>query len=746
MQQLLDTRFEGNQLPDGWIEASRGFSFEAGVLRSGPGMNCRFMVPGYGWGRLRLEAEIEPVGGAVVTCQDGKFTTAVDLTRGTHRITFYGPRALNRTKTEPLAVQGARHLVAFEFDQGRIRATVDGREVITGSEPSPSPAFGLLGLGFHEDCRVHRVRIFGGDPLNAPPFPVLPRRGSLFDLEVAVDFVDDLMAAPWDAGMLDRLFGEFREWGVRRCQWIYYGTRADGWWDHAGWAPWNVERTHENLGEVFPAAVRAAHAHGIEIHALIKPFDMGFYYSEPDGLPTASSRGKLPRIGGSKRWIANFPARYRDLVMARKPGTYGPAVNDAFTRIDLVHEASDPIAFAADQVELYVSNDNATYHRYDGAFSVSESIEDVPVWEHTASGGRPTDQRRRSRVLRLEGFSIRDPFLALRFPGRAQSFANTFLDLIHVYGERGEERRLTYGLLPRAPLQGPDERDPEPHGARDFREVGVEFDVAPGPVPAVQPGYDFITTRHVLDAGHGFLAIARGKEPGPIAALSPSFPRTREWWLSWVRDALDAGADGVEARVRAHNYNLDWACFGFEPPVVHEFRRRYGVDLLATDDFDREAWRRLRGEGYTQFLREASTLVRSRGKVFGIHVSPTLDMDPAIGAAMDIHWDWRTWLAEGLADRVTAKEVWPGTRLAQELLAYTRTHATPVIFSPYGLTLWSRPGGERTVSEWIRLAREQGFDGYQFYECCAIVRGTRDGQVVMQQPKLRELFKKEFVR
>ena len=230
------------------------------------------------------------------------------------------------------------------------------------------------------------------------------------------------------------------------------------------------------------------------------------------------------------------------------------------------------------------------------------------------------------------------------------------------------------------------------------------------------------------------------------AYLSPSFDEVRQWWLSWVRDVLDAGADGVELRVRAHHSLFAWAEYGFESPVVQAFKERHGVDLLTADDFDRAALRRLRGEAYTEFYRQARALVNAYGKRLGMHASVTMDMDPEEGAAAEIHWDWPRWLDEGLADSITFKEVRPGTRLAQKILSHIRDRNVEAIFCPYANNRWTTPGGERLVADWIRSAREAGFDGYQYYECCSVVRATPDGKIVMDRPGLREVFQREFRR
>ena len=44
--------------------------------------------------------------------------------------------------------------------------------------------------------------------------------------------------------------------------------------------------------------------------------------------------------------------------------------------------------------------------------------------------------------------------------------------------------------------------------------------------------------------------------------------------------------------------------YGYNPPVVEAFQRRYGVDILK-QDFDHEAWYKLLGEFLTRYLQEA---------------------------------------------------------------------------------------------------------------------------------------------
>ena len=160
MRELMNFTFENGKLPPEWMEREREFSFERGALRSGRAVSAEFIVPGNGWREFRVEMEVEPIGGAVLACGDGAHTIVVDLKRGMHSITNYGPSQLAATRKEIPAKAGSC-LVAFEFDDGRLRACVDGDEVVSAAIPQPQPIAGLIGIQFRDDCLVRRVRVLG---------------------------------------------------------------------------------------------------------------------------------------------------------------------------------------------------------------------------------------------------------------------------------------------------------------------------------------------------------------------------------------------------------------------------------------------------------------------------------------------------------------------------------------------------------------------------------------------------------
>jgi hypothetical protein len=115
-----------------------------------------------------------------------------------------------------------------------------------------------------------------------------------------------------------------------------------------------------------------------------------------------------------------------------------------------------------------------------------------------------------------------------------------------------------------------------------------------------------------------------------------SYPEVREHMLARVDDLVSHGVDGfLFGLARTHIPYLvayrwgDGNCFGFNPPIVEEFRRRHDVDLstfshveevastdhggmpftyehrwMGTEPYDAWAFRRLLGEGLDLFLRE----------------------------------------------------------------------------------------------------------------------------------------------
>lgn len=100
--------------------------------------------------------------------------------------------------------------------------------------------------------------------------------------------------------------------------------------------------------------------------------------------------------------------------------------------------------------------------------------------------------------------------------------------------------------------------------------------------------------------------------------------------------------------------------FGFEEPIVAEYKRRYGVDIR-TQPFDHQKWYDLKGEYFTQFIRELHAVFQKHGVKMAICVDPThLDRPTPwlCGGAVlrptgRFTMEWRKWIKEGLVDELS---------------------------------------------------------------------------------------------
>ena len=66
---------------------------------------------------------------------------------------------------------------------------------------------------------------------------------------------------------------------------------------------------------------------------------------------------------------------------------------------------------------------------------------------------------------------------------------------------------------------------------------------------------------------------------------------------------VEGNYDGISFLTYAENFSQRYEDeFGYGAPIVEEFRKEYGVDIRR-EEFDRDAWRQMRGRHVTQFLR-----------------------------------------------------------------------------------------------------------------------------------------------
>ncbi|MBN2455735.1 MAG: HEAT repeat domain-containing protein [Sedimentisphaerales bacterium] len=151
---------------------------------------------------------------------------------------------------------------------------------------------------------------------------------------------------------------------------------------------------------------------------------------------------------------------------------------------------------------------------------------------------------------------------------------------------------------------------------------------------------------------------------GPIEF---AYPEARKTIVdSMTGYVVDNGYDGIVLYTYVENFTLRYMDeFGYNQPIVDEFKKRYGVDIR-TQPFDKDAWAKLRGEYVTQFLRELHAGFAKHSKKICIQLEANGDSHlpmiwvsgGKVRSVGNIYMDWERWVKEGLVNELHI--YWPG--------------------------------------------------------------------------------------
>lgn len=146
----------------------------------------------------------------------------------------------------------------------------------------------------------------------------------------------------------------------------------------------------------------------------------------------------------------------------------------------------------------------------------------------------------------------------------------------------------------------------------------------------------------------------------------------RERILNVIKEACDYGVDGLFLCTRSHSwypgmggrstYDHMVDEFGYEDSVVEEYQNRYGVDIRH-DDFEKDLWHRIKGDQYTEFLRQLRKLLGRLPIIININTERLRFMGQVYqrgGKSYRLYKDWERWVEEGLVDGICV----PWTRMA----------------------------------------------------------------------------------
>ena len=493
------------------------------------------------------------------------------------------------------------------------------------------------GAAFPDASGFGFLRLDDKAPQPPAPAEAKPLAGKV-QLQIEYDWPDEMVGGPYSPETLKAELAMLKRQGVGRVYWIFYPEFGV----FGGMISENMARTTELFkGEdVTKAACRLAHEVGLEFFVTVKPYDL--------------FRNAFCRANG-----ARFGVR-------RNPAWTDPQGPKTVKKLVLARDGDAPFEFDPAAVKVSTSADNLTYAPATG-FAVADEVLEYPNTEWTPNGNRPTGGTHKVRALVFTGIPGACEYVAFEFPKGAWSFGNLRYELVTVETDRGKVRGMCSALR----------NKPSPNGFLPSGKGVFEF-VHDGAAAGWADLTESMDREYGFSAGGSF-AVKLSEIATRDDVLDPTFPEVRQYWCDYfVKSAIVYGADGLDVRVANHRVASDWLAYCYAEPVMKAFRAKYGREPACTPA-DYEAVRRIRGEGHTQFLREAAALLHAAGRKLEAHVEARMKAPPSVDAYQGIHFDWATWIDEGIVDGVNLKYLGPFNRFVDaEIMPRARRRGIPV--------------------------------------------------------------------
>jgi uncharacterized protein CbrC (UPF0167 family) len=453
------------------------------------------------------------------------------------------------------------------------------------------------------------------------------------ELHFATDYYDDVFYSGrfFNRENLRTLIAFCRSLGTTTIEWVMDDM-------------WALYDSYPGGMDLLRTAVEEAHAAGMRLNVVYKPYEGELStICLPQSFPTPEGRTHQMDLRGFNPIIRRFNAAHPELCMKRRPGDEDPG--GVLRSIRLIKDDAKPVTIRPEDVSVWTSDTNGRFDRYQGSFTLVESSE----WRPLFPVGRTC------RILTLEGLTITADrrYIEVRFAENAfggKPFRNEAMALVELINERSQPIPCTPAARGGGVLDGranvedmsrPIMLDLIHYGQRpDVRALLADQAAAIAQASEMRDYRAADLQKYALDEKRS-LAVARGKLPYHFHMLNPVYPEVRHEWLRQVEFCIERGADGVNFRGSTHGATT--GPYGFNEPVLRQLGERptqAGV-------------RRVIGNAYTEFLREARQLLHAHGRKLGVTLlgdyaqapddtgqTPFLDiMDP----------QWETWVAD-LAD------------------------------------------------------------------------------------------------
>ena len=556
-------------------------------------------------------------------------------------------------------------------------------------------------------------------------------------LAALVDFCDDARDGFFDEETMDKMVARFKQAGVERMYFQYYGNRDYGWfWDHQMPVPGDVRKTAEHMPNFSRVFVDAAKRHGMETAVVMRPHETGAWYTfSPYYKETAEYPG-IKYTGGDIAILAHFARENPELRIKRRSWDIDPdAENKDVYKIKLYKQNDVESCINADNLTIYVSPDNCNYTKYEGNFTLEKSIEaatkEVTVFGriHNYETSLITKVGDPIEVITLSGFCIKERYIAVgvNCPGKRDektSFINAPYSAIAIFDENGEEICATpggdwYGTPTRVP----------------HIKAGFNFDDGFGSNGSVT--FD-------KEDKEGYFAICKGKNEYVHAALCVMEPKVQEFWFKLLDQAIDDGYDFVGNRIECHSVHVDDPfAYGYNDCIKEEYFKRYGKCCEQEMELDKIA--KIRGDAYTELFIEGAKRVRARGRKVYLTLNAEMLYQPIpiarhFAYPMNIEWQWERWIEEIRPDEINIRTFCftPDFVLNDEqcrhFIEVAQKYDVPITYERY--PYWD-------FAKDFEQIRDTGiFSGMTLYETQHIVQSDGKGGLIEKEPELLKKLEK----
>jgi hypothetical protein len=522
---------------------------------------------------------------------------------------------------------------------------------------------------------------------------------------------------------LDAMMRVLKQAGVTRVSWAYYGDDHGSYFIPAGLnTRWdNYEKTLRSLGNPLQVAVKTAHKYGIELYAYFKPYETGPGISLPEGSPEARAFGRLGQQGGRLTWLDRFVVDNPELRIQHKPdASIGDLTDAPICELKLVKGDDAPTRIGRERLQIWSSQNNYQYQQCKIDFQLDERVEVSPKDVCDVNGTVVTRQGDPVRTLTLSGFRLTDPYVLVTtdFSDGPADFQNTGTEIFVALDDKGCE---IPGVFATGGAIWERQRV-------DFRNWGLIFDTG--------RGQTVIRLDEPNDSGgSGLIAFTRGRNEFLPGALCETEPRVQAYWLSCLREMLDADVDGIDFRVENHGTHTDYyEEYGFNQVVLDACARRGSTDSDTIAE--------VRGEADTQFLRDAKRIVSESGKRMRVNLNidwfrPDPPPSRRLAYPANIRYDWERWLDEGLLDEGILRlfelpfdAVFDDT-ISAEMISRCQKKDIPLTVNRYINSDYPE--------EFERIRRDGRFSGFILYETATFLEFGTDGDCRIANDSVSEV-------